>query len=117
MKQKRNSKAKIHDQIVKINQGLKLSASRAYSLNVEERIRKERNASENAKTVDVSVIMPVFNCVKYLDATLDCLCSQTLKNIEIICINDGSTDSSLNVLQRYAARDSRIIVIDQANQG
>lgn len=117
MKKKRNTKAKIRDQIVKINQGLTLSANQAYSLDMEEQIRKERNASENATMVDVSVIMPVFNCVKYLDATLDCLCSQTLKNIEIICINDGSTDSSLNVLHRYAARDSRIIVIDQANQG
>lgn len=60
----------------------------------------------------VSIIVPVYNVEEYLDQCLDSLTSQTLKNIEIICINDASTDSSLIKLQEWAKKDSRIIVID-----
>ena len=65
----------------------------------------------------VSVIMPVFNCEKYLRACLESLLGQTLKEIEIICVNDGSQDNSLKILQEYAQNDSRIKIIDQHNQG
>lgn len=65
----------------------------------------------------VSVIIPVYNVEPYLSACLDSVCHQTLRDIEIICINDGSTDRSLDILQSYAERDSRIQVYSQENRG
>lgn len=65
----------------------------------------------------ISVIVPVYNTEEYLEKCLNSLISQTLKDIEIICVNDGSSDNSLRILQNYAQRDSRIKVIDQENQG
>lgn len=65
----------------------------------------------------ISVLIPVYNVEKYLRQCLDSVISQTLKDIEIICVNDGSTDSSLQILQEYAKKDKRITVIDQQNQG
>ena len=64
----------------------------------------------------VSVIVPVYNTEKYLDRCLTSLCGQTLKEIEIICVNDGSTDNSLKILKQWAEKDSRIKVITQTNQ-
>ena len=63
----------------------------------------------------VSIIVPVYNMEKYLPQCLDSLVSQTLKNIEIICVDDGSTDSSLKILQDYAAKDNRIKILTQPN--
>lgn len=60
----------------------------------------------------VSIIVPVYNVEEYLDQCLESLTSQTLKSIEIICINDASTDSSLIKLQGWARKDNRIIVVD-----
>ncbi|MDR2066733.1 MAG: glycosyltransferase family 2 protein [Endomicrobium sp.] len=65
----------------------------------------------------VSVIIPVYNTEEYLKQCLDSVCNQTLKDIEIICINDGSSDGSLSILKEYASKDKRIIVISQDNQG
>lgn len=65
----------------------------------------------------VSVIVPVYNVEKFLSRCLDSLIRQTLEDIEIICVNDSSTDNSLSILQYYAKRDARISVISQANQG
>ncbi len=65
----------------------------------------------------VSVIIPVYNVEKYLRECLDSVVNQTLKEIEIICVNDGSTDKSLEILREYEKKDPRIIVIDQENQG
>ena len=67
--------------------------------------------------VNVSVIVPVYNVEKYLRQCLDSLVNQTLTDIEIICINDGSTDGSLAILEDYASKDERIKVISQENQG
>lgn len=67
--------------------------------------------------VKVSVIVPVYNVDKYLKKCLDSLINQTLNDIEIICVNDGSTDSSLEILECYANKDSRINVISQSNKG
>lgn len=67
--------------------------------------------------VRVSVILPVYNCEKYLRQCLDSLVSQTLQDIEIICVNDGSTDSSLDILNEYAARDMRFLIINTENKG
>ena len=65
--------------------------------------------------VAVSVIIPVYNAGKYLHQCLDSIRNQTLKDIEIICVNDGSTDNSLEILMSYAEKDERIIVITQEN--
>ena len=70
-----------------------------------------------AKTPLVSVIIPVYNVEKYLEKCLDSIINQTYKNLEIICINDGSTDSSLEILQKYAEKDNRIKVVNQENKG
>lgn len=67
--------------------------------------------------VKVSIIVPVYNVENYLRECLDSLVNQTLQDIEIICINDGSTDNSLAILQEYSAKDSRIQVISKNNEG
>lgn len=63
--------------------------------------------------VKVSVVIPIYNVENYLGACLDSIVNQTLKDIEIICINDGSKDNSLEVLKSYAKKDDRFTVIDQ----
>lgn len=65
----------------------------------------------------VSIIVSVYNTEKYLQECLDSLITQTLQNIEIICVDDGSTDSSYVILQEYASKDDRFIILKQANQG
>jgi glycosyltransferase involved in cell wall biosynthesis len=65
----------------------------------------------------VSVIIPVYNVENYLHQCLDSVLNQTLSDIEIICVNDESTDSSLDILEEYAARDSRVKIITQKNAG
>ncbi len=67
--------------------------------------------------IKVSVIIPVYNSEKYLRECLDSIINQTLKEIEIICIDDGSTDNSLDILKSYAAKDRRIIILQQRNLG
>ena len=69
------------------------------------------------KNILVSVIVPIHNSEKYLRACLDSLINQSLKEIEIICINDGSTDKSELILDEYKSKDKRIIVINQNNSG
>lgn len=66
-------------------------------------------------TPKVSVIMPVYNVENYLRQCLDSVINQTLKDIEIICVDDGSSDQSLKILQEYAAKDKRITVLKQNN--
>lgn len=65
----------------------------------------------------ISVVVPVYNVEKYLKECIDSIINQTLEDIEIICVNDGSTDSSLEILNNYAKKDSRIIVINKSNSG
>lgn len=66
---------------------------------------------------DISIIIPIYNVGRYMNECLDSIVNQTHQNIEIICINDGSTDNSKTILNQYAQRDKRIRVMDQANQG
>lgn len=63
----------------------------------------------------VSIIVPVYNSEKYIKKCLDSLINQTLKDIEIICVDDGSVDNSLNILNEYATQDLRIKVLSQEN--
>ena len=66
----------------------------------------------------VSVIIPVYNTENYLRKCLDSVINQTLDDIEIICINDCSTDNSLNILKEYASKDERIKIIEfKENKG
>lgn len=65
----------------------------------------------------VSVIVPVYNTAPWLRQCLDSICAQSYRNLEIICVNDGSTDNSAEILDEYAAKDARIKVIHQANAG
>lgn len=65
----------------------------------------------------VSIIVPIFNAETFLDQCLESLSSQTYRNLEIICVNDGSTDGSLAIIEKHAARDSRIVVINKKNGG
>lgn len=65
----------------------------------------------------VSIIIPTFNVEPFLVECMESITRQTLEDIEIICINDGSTDGSLAILNEYAAKDSRITVIDKVNEG
>ncbi len=65
----------------------------------------------------VSVVIPCYNVEKYLHQCLDSVVNQTLHDIEIICVNDGSTDSTLSIIQEYAAKDDRVKIIDKPNGG
>lgn len=65
----------------------------------------------------LSVIVPVYNTAAWLARCLDSICAQTYRNLEILCVNDGSTDNSAAILEEYAARDKRIKVFTQSNAG
>ncbi len=65
----------------------------------------------------ISVVMPVYNSERYLPEALQSILNQTHKNFEFICVNDGSTDKSLEILEEFAKRDARIIIINQPNKG
>ncbi len=75
----------------------------------------EAKITEPAKEVKVSIVIPVYNAEKVIERCLDSLRRQTLKDIEIIAVNDGSTDGTAEILARYAAHDARIRVIHQKN--
>ena len=65
----------------------------------------------------ISIIVPVFNVEKYLSKCIESLVKQTYKNIEILLINDGSQDNSLNICKEWEKKDDRIKVFSQRNQG
>ena len=73
--------------------------------------------SAKETSMAVSVIIPVYNMGKYVRECLDSVLSQTLQNIEVLCVNDGSTDDSLSILLEYAERDARVKVVSQENKG
>jgi len=68
-------------------------------------------------TPKISIIIPVYNVEQYLRQCLDSVVNQTMREIQIICVNDGSPDNSLAILQEYADKDSRIEIIDKPNGG
>lgn len=72
---------------------------------------------EPEEPVKVSIVVPVCNVEQYLRECLDSCVNQTLREIEIICVNDGSTDHSLDILKEYAAVDERVKIIDKENAG
>lgn len=80
-------------------------------------INYNKNSSIKNKNILLSIIVPVYNVENYISICLDSLINQTYKNIEIVCVNDGSKDNSLNILNQYKDKDSRIILIDKKNGG
>ncbi len=69
------------------------------------------------KTPAISVIMPVYNAEKFLKDSIESVLNQTFKDFEFIIVNDGSTDNSLNIIESYIDKDSRIKIINQENSG
>lgn len=69
------------------------------------------------ETLKISVIIPVYNTAKYLPRCLDSVLQNTYQNLEVICINDGSTDNSADILEEYVRKDSRVTAISQQNTG
>ena len=65
----------------------------------------------------ISVVVPIFNTCAQIDSCLESILSQTLRDIEIICLDDGSTDGSLEIVKKYAEVDSRIRVLSHSNIG
>lgn len=62
--------------------------------------------------IKFSILIPVYNVDRYLSFCLDSICSQSYTNFEVIAVNDGSTDQSAEILQKYADKDQRIVVIN-----
>ena len=69
------------------------------------------------KTPDISIIVPIYNSEKYLAQTIESIINQSIDNIEILLVNDGSTDSSLEICNKYADKDKRIRVLSKSNGG
>ena len=65
----------------------------------------------------VSIVIPIFNTEKYLKECLNSVKEQTLKDIEVICINDGSTDTSEKIIEEFCTNDPRFKLINQKNKG
>ena len=67
--------------------------------------------------IDISLIIPVYNVEKYLRRTLESVENQTFKNFEVIIVNDGSTDGSLEIIQEFVNKHDNFILVDQENSG
>jgi glycosyltransferase involved in cell wall biosynthesis len=77
----------------------------------------DSQSPQSLPEVQVSVIVPIYNAYDYLGVALDSILSQTLKDIEVICIDDGSTDRSLDIIKKYHEADSRVSVVTENNAG
>lgn len=74
-------------------------------------------STTNAKKALISVIIPIYNAEKTLDRCLSSVEQQTHRSLEIVCVNDGSSDRSAEIMREHAARDSRIVLVDKPNEG
>ena len=94
---------------------MKLTAAISY----REHIKKQLGGKfmDKSQKNKVSVIIPVYNGERFIEQCLNSVLNQTYENLEIICINDGSTDQSLKKLKEYAAKDDRVVVLSQENKG
>lgn len=78
---------------------------------------KDYFEQHNNDSIAVSVVIPVYNAAPYLKKCLDSVLNQTLENIEVICVDDGSEDESMEILDSYANKDKRVTVLEQPNAG
>ncbi len=69
------------------------------------------------KKINLSVIIPIYNAELYLDISLESILKQSFSNFELICVNDGSKDKSLDILKKFSQQDSRLKIINQKNSG
>jgi|GEM_PF-4253252 len=67
--------------------------------------------------MSVSIIIPFYNSEKFVDITVSSIVSQTYRDLEVVCVNDGSSDNTINLLQKWAEKDSRIKILDKENGG
>ena len=65
----------------------------------------------------LSIIIPCYNVEKYIEECLESVCNDRDADIEVICVNDGSTDGTLDILEQWKQKDARVIVINQENKG
>lgn len=89
------------------------------NLNLEKllKLRTNLNFDSGDYMVQISVLIPVYNASEYLSDSISSILNQSFKDIELICVNDGSKDNSLSLLNDFAANDSRVKVIDKENGG
>ena len=64
----------------------------------------------------ISIVIPIYNVERYLRKCLDSILNQTFQDIEIICVDDGSTDKSLEILQEYKRKDDRFVILQQRQE-
>lgn len=117
---KNNMKNTIDHSDIPFSKGKGISAYKEAALLTKEKvpIRQLINFDKQPENpVKVSIVIPVCNVEQYLEECMDSVIHQTLKDIEIICVNDGSTDHCLEILKTYAAKDSRVKIIDKENAG
>lgn len=93
---------------------IELNTNCIYKHNIQRGLCFKKSSPQDE--VKVSVIVPIYNKAKFLPKALESLQKQTLKEVEFICVNDGSTDNSLDILKEYAKDDYRIKIVDQRNQ-
>ena len=84
---------------------------------VEHTLKRSNAAKEDSVSPKVSIIIPVYNVEDYIEETIDCILNQTLQDIEVLAIDDGSTDRSLEKLYDIAKKDCRVKVYHQENKG
>ena len=65
----------------------------------------------------ISIVIPIYNGERFLRPCLDSILSQSVRELEVICVNDGSKDGTQSILEEYAAKDPRVVVLRQENQG
>ncbi|MCM1129008.1 MAG: glycosyltransferase family 2 protein [Oxalobacter formigenes] len=90
---------------------------RSSSRQVKEECREYGISDETFHMPQISIIVPIYNAEKYLSECLDSILLQTFTDFEIICVNDGSTDNSAKILEKYKKLDKRIKIITHKNQG
>lgn len=91
----------------------RLTAKLGYTPAVEPEVK----ITAACQSPEITVIIPVFNVEDYLSECLDSILNQSIRNIEVICVNDGSMDRSLELMEQYAEKDDRVTVVDQINAG
>lgn len=100
-----------------INRELNFIKSQVSSLSIDGKNNEQKDFPLKIDGIAVSIIIPIFNNEEHLAECIDSVISQSIDNIEIICINDGSTDNTASILNEYQKKDNRIKIINQDNAG